>query len=270
MPADYSDIDLVYLWLDFGDAWLRTATTEMLRSAQRAMPGINIVQISDNKAKIHPFANASLVFDRDVPKSELAAFKGYAFAQHALQTERLTIFCDVDLIWNNAGAGDYLHNSSDNQISMLVHRNLESAIIPYDPAVFLYWPQCYDFWAEYQMMCDSCKPGFREWWGDQLAFSAILGHHSLHDAHCGTSRDARIELLEESVACQVPVEQPTSSLASWATHFAAHREWLVPYARLLDGGAPFKELEPGLDEINHDEINAEDRARDDRGYLADA
>ena len=230
--ADYSDIDLCYLWLDYGDTWLKTACTEMLRSAQRAMPGINVVQISDNKSRIHPMANASLIIDHDVPKSELAAFKGTAFARHALQTERPTIFCDVDLIWNNEDAADFVRHAPEPRIMMHRRANVDWAILPFDPAMILYKPSLSGFWDKYQRLCDSCKPGFREWWGDQLAFGMLE-----LDVHVLPNLTAEPEL------------RPIEKLHEPAAHFDAHRDWLVPYARLLDGGAPFEELMPGLDEV---------------------
>lgn len=228
--SSYSDIDLCFLFLDFGDSWLRTATTEMLRSAQRAMPGINIVQISDNKAKIHPFANASRVFDRAVDKSDLAAFKGYAFAQHAMETERPTIFCDVDLIWNNAGAAQFARAFYQPVACAFRGAMADTSLLVTTPGDAEF------FWGAYQTMCDGLRSEPRTYGGDSFALAAMIGYRD----RC------RFALANASVE---PTENPTVPLDSWAVHFAAHRDWLVPYARLLDGGGPFKELLPDFDEI---------------------
>ena len=239
MAADYSDIDLVYLWLDFNDVWLKTATTEMIRSAQRAMPGINIIQISDQGARKHPLANSAMVFDKIVEQGEVAAFRGYAIAQHMLATERPAIICDVDLIWNNANACGVLS-------AMRGHVGLsprsENAAMPYDTAVILAKPGHDRFWKSYQECCDALGGEPRAYGGDQ---TAIASHHVLQN---GGWHDA-----EELV--RAPNERPTSQYSCPALHFSAHRDWLVPYARLLDGGAPFEALMPGagLDEIVYEE-----------------
>lgn len=230
----YSDIDLVYLWLDFSDHWLKTATTEMIMSAQRAMPGINIIQISDKAARKHPLANSAMVFDKIVDRADLAAFKGYAFAEHALRTERPTIFCDVDVIWSSVAAAEALRFYHLPTIWLSSRDSDEFAIMPYDTAVMMYRPGDADtryFWREYQRMCDSCKPGFREWWGDQLALGALMGHEYPVLSRIGEFRD-------------IPDR--------WAKHFGGDRDGLVPYARLIDGGAPFEALMPGLADVVHD------------------
>ncbi len=234
--TDYNDIDLVYLWLDFNDTWLKTACTEMIRSAQRAMPGINIIQISDQAARKHPLANSAMVFDKIVDRSDLAAFKGYAFAEHALRTERPMIFCDVDLIWGNEIAAETLIQTvKDGQIFVQARTSDEFAILPFDTALILAKPNR-EFWMEYRRRCDSCKPGFREWWGDQIAMATLPSYIN---------------------AGRWLVEEPTEMLTERdptvaALHFAAHRDWLVPYARLLDGGAPFEALMPRLDDISYE------------------
>ncbi len=230
---DYSDIDLVYLWLDFGDHWLKTATTEMIMSAQRAMPGINIIQISDKAARKHPLANSAMVFDKIVDQGEVAAFRGYAIAQHMLATERRAIVCDVDMIWNNDGAAKFAQGTD-----IPVACGFDDSAMA-DTSLIVARPGCSKFWGPYQRMCDALKGEPRAYGGDRFAFYAMIGQPYRHE----------FRLAGASVA---PAEQPTAPMDCWATHFAAHRDWLVPYARMLDGGAPFEALMPGLDEVVHD------------------
>lgn len=262
--TDYSDIDLVFLFVDYGDSFLRQATTEMLRSAQAAMPGINIVQLHDAKSRVHPFAGMHRQFGHDVPREDLAAFKGIAFAEHALQTERPTIFADVDLIWNNAGAADTLRQYQPGSIGVLYRNVPDLKIQPYNTGMILYQPKAKTFWREYQAMCESCKPGFREWWGDQLAMAAMIGHHSEAQMVC----QAYIELLDMDAVVPAPSELPTAPMKSWATHFKGRRkEWLVKYARVLDSGAPFEEFDPTREGESPSVSRLDDIYYDDRHYI---
>lgn len=248
-PQDYSDIDLVFLFIDYGDPFLRQATTEMLRSAQAAMPGINIVQVRDGKSRLHPFAKAERVFG-DVPREDLAAFKGIAFATHAMETDRPTIFADVDLIWNNAGAADDLREMSEPHIAVMRRLQDEFAVQPFNTGMILFRPAAPRFWAEYRRMCESCKDGFRAWWADQLALSAMIGYRE--DDTFAHVADANVYMLDMNRNCPAPDTLPTERMTSWATHFkgARRKEWLVKYARVLDGGAHFDALDPArFDEI---------------------
>lgn len=246
---DYSDIDLVFLFIDYGDPFLRQATTEMLRSAEAAMPGINIVQIRDGKSRLHPYAKAERVFG-DVAREDLAAFKGIAFATHAIETDRPTIFADVDLIWNNDGAAQCLHLMPRPSVAVLHRTEKAFAVQPYNTGMILYAPgDDASFWGAYRDMCESCMPGFREWWGDQLAMSALIGFPGNAGAVLGTD----VKPLPMDEAAAAPDTLPTERMSSWATHFkgARRKEWLVKYARVLDGGTPFEEMAP-LDEINYE------------------
>jgi hypothetical protein len=247
--TDYSDTDLVYLLVDYGDVFLRQATTEMLRSAMRAMPGVNIVQLHDEKTRVHPFANAALKFERDVAREELATFKGWAFAAHAMQTERQTIFTDVDVIWSGAGAAETLRQYQPGSIGVLYRDVPDLKIMPYNTGMILYQPKARTFWREYQAMCESCKEGFRAWWADQLAMSAMIGHHSEAQMVC----QAHIELLDMDAVVPAPNAPPTEPMRGWAVHFKGKRkEWLVKYARVLDGGRDFDALDPArYDKVYH-------------------
>lgn len=243
----YSDTDLAFLYVDLGNQFLKQATTEMLRSAVRAMPGVNIVQLRDKKSPLHPFANAERLFDKEVGADELAAFKGWAFAAHAIQTERPTIFCDVDVIWNGPGAAERLRVWQPGSIGVLYRDVPDLKIMPYNTGMILYQPKARTFWREYQAMCESCKDGFRAWWADQLAMSAMIGHHSEAQMVC----QAYIELLDMDAVVPAPSEIPTAPMKGWATHFKGPRkEWLIRYARLLDGGKDFEAMDPNrFDEI---------------------
>lgn len=243
--TDYSDIDLVFLFIDYGDPFLRQATTEMLRSAEAAMPGINIVQLRDSKSRLHPFANAERVFG-DVPREDLAAFKGIAFATHAIETDRPTIFCDVDLIWNNAGAAEWLRNQQTASVALLYRPDDAFAVQPYNTGMILYMPTADIFWCRYRAKCESCMPGFREWWGDQIAMASLVGDNPNPYSQIA---DAWVRGIPMDEAAAAPDTLPTGRMSSWATHFKGRRkEWLVRYARVLDGGEAFEAMAP-LDEI---------------------
>lgn len=103
------DVDFCFLFLDLGDSWWKTATTEMLRSARRMMPNANFVQMSDNVARKHPMANTLFASSMECPPDALLDFRVATMMEYMKQATRPVIYSGADVIWCPPGdaIGDF-------------------------------------------------------------------------------------------------------------------------------------------------------------------
>lgn len=101
--------DLVFMYVDLGDGWWKTAVTEMLRSARRQMPDAHIVQMSDAKGRMHPFADALFLTDAECTAENFLEFRAHALTEYMKRAERPVIYTGADVIWCGLGAavGDF-------------------------------------------------------------------------------------------------------------------------------------------------------------------
>lgn len=231
--------DLAFVLIDLGDPFYKQAASEMIRSARRAYKGhdMRVVQLSDTKTAPHPDADGAFVFDTEVDKSNLCQFKGGAIASYALQAECPAVFCDVDILWNNADLLD--PRRAVKRVGCLWRDNMPS--MPFNTGLIVTQPHQNTFWELYRSACENLPVEVQGWFGDQFAMTA---------AECGQS--GGVTRLPMDQIAPATDALPSEPLTTPAVHFKGPRKAMMfQYARMLDGGAGFDFVRPGVTRPAH-------------------
>lgn len=209
-------ITLAFFYADLGDPWWKTAVTEMLRSARRVMPDAHVVQLSPKGTSLHPWAHqlieANLGPDAPDLASILSKLKGYLMAEYSLATgDGPVIFCDADVIWTAkppilpSGAVAW-----DETAEALEFRQF------YIQTGAAKWP-----WHRYVKTLDA------------LPLSTLPADAAELALNMG--------FLPGDVS-----SLSSADTMKFMVHFPgpANRDEMIAFARSLDGGEPFKEMDP--------------------------
>jgi len=211
--------DLAFVFVDLGDPWWRTAVTEMLRSVGRVMPDARIVQLTDSESRAHPWVDEILRADVRCTPDILSKFKSYMIAQHTRASDRPAIFCDADVIWLAK------------------------------PDILKWGGAAYDDradalpWRQFYIQSGTEKP---EWLTQNCeAFLDALPQSTW-------ANDAAELYLNFNIPKSIgaPQELRPEDTIKYLAHFPgkANRENMIAYARSIDGGQPFKSLDPGYED----------------------
>lgn len=211
------NLTLAFFFADCGDPWWKTAVTEMLRSARRVMPDSKVVQLSPQGTAMHPWAHemveANLGPDAPGLPLILSKVKGYLMAQYAAGHPGETIiFTDADVIWT--GKPPVLPGG---------------AVAWDETAEALDWRQFY------------VQTGATEWpWGRYIKTLDALPMATL-------AADAAELALNYSFLPGDVSALSSADTMKFMIHFPgpANRDEMIAFARKLDGGEPFKEMDPG-------------------------
>jgi hypothetical protein len=215
---------IAFCYFDLGDAWWKTAVTEMIRSARRVMPGCKIVQLSDKSARQHPMTDEWRQGSMAATRETLSAVKAFMVTEYANENPGNVIFIDADVIWTA------------------------------EPPLHTYGACGYDEtanalpWRQFYIQSGVDKPGehSREWLTNNVP--AIL------DAlpFCAAGNDAFELLLNLNIPKShgAPAEIASADSTKFLVHFpgAENRQKMIDFARSMDGGEDFKRMEPGYDD----------------------
>lgn len=210
------NLTLAFFYADLGDAWWKTACTEMLRSARRVMPDARVVQLSPKGTAMHPWAHelveANLGESAGNLPSVLSKVKGYLMAEYAAATPGPIIFTDVDVIWK---AMPTLH-----------------------PGGACAWDETAE---ALEMRQFYVQTGQTDWpWGRFIKTLDALPVATL-------AADAAELALNIGFLPGDAASLASADTLQFMAHFpgAENREQMIAFARSLDGGEPFKAMDPG-------------------------
>lgn len=171
-------IDLVFLHVELGDPWHRTACTEMLRSAQRVFPGANIVQLCDQDTPLHPWADAEWRANLKVTKENYGEFRQFIFQDYLCRANSPVIASEIDGLWIPAGY-------EGNYPALVTERK-------FGPATYLSFRECPENMVSFARMMDGGKP-FTEMLPRTVDISHIAKEVNVGDPEFG-----RIEFVSSS------------------------------------------------------------------------
>lgn len=209
-----TNLTLCFFFADLGDPWWKTAVTEMLRSARRVMPDAKIVQLSPRGTAMHPWADELVEANLGDPAPDVASIlskvKAYLIAEYAAATPGPVIFCDADVIWKAA------------------------------PPIYQPGAVAWDETAEaLEMRQFYIQKGTTDWpWG---RFKRVLDALPLS---C-LAKDAAELALNMNFLPGDALSLSAADTLEFMVHFPGARDEMIAFARSLDGGEPFKEMDPG-------------------------
>lgn len=233
-------LDLAFVLIDLGESWYKTAASEMIRSARRAYKDhdMRVVQLTDAKTAHHPDADGVFSLGTDVAKEQMCQAKGHLIAEYALKADRPVIFCDVDLIWNNAGALQEL--AGGEHVSCLWRDDMPS--MPINTGIVGTFGEK-GFWEVYRAACENLPSEVCGWWGDQFAMSAAWLDYFA--ARPNLEWGCPLRKMDMDQVAPAIDTLPDKPLDTPAVHFKGPRKHLmVPYARMLDQGRGFDYARP--------------------------
>lgn len=209
-----ADLTIAFFYADLGNAWWRTACTEMLRSAKRVMPDAHIAQLSPKGTSMHPWADELVEVNlaADAPKvaDMLSKVKGYAVAQYAMRATGPVIFTDADVIWTaRPPTGNNFAVAEDDTTDHLPLRQfyIQSAKTA--------------AWVEVIGLLDALPPS--TWKADAFELALNICFHG---------------------SDYQPRRLNPAATQKFVHHFPGVPETMIAFARSLDKGEPFKELDP--------------------------
>lgn len=214
---------LAFFYADLGDPWWKTAVTEMLRSAKRVMPDAHIAQLSPAGTPMHPFADQMVVANlgENAPPvaSMLSKVKGYLCAQYAMQAKQPVVFTDADVIWTDRPPINVFGS---------IGYDAGSKHLPYRQFFFQSHPDLPVLGETTLELLDELPPS--TWAADVF------------------------ELALNIEAANMDVKgYDANDTQKFMLHFpgSENRERMIAFARHLDRGEPFKELDPNHLPIAH-------------------
>lgn len=217
-----ADFCLAFFYADLGNAWWKTACTEMLRSARRVMPDARIVQLSPKGTAMHPWASELVEANLGDPAPDVAPIlskvKGYLMAEFAKASPQQVVFCDADVIWI---AKPPLYQigaiALDETAEELPYRQFYvQSGDPKDP-INLEW-----LTRRLTALLDALPPST---WARDACELAL--NHSIKTTH------------------GEPVAMWAKDTQKYLVHFPGAPEEMIAFARSLDGGEEFKAMDPG-------------------------
>lgn len=92
-------LEIAFVFVEVNDPWHRTATTEMLRSAQRVFPGARYVQLCDSESPLHPWADAEWRANVKCTPDMYPEFKNFIVTDYLAQATNPVILSEIDGLW---------------------------------------------------------------------------------------------------------------------------------------------------------------------------
>lgn len=217
-------------------SWYSAAASMMLASARQAFKhhDMRVIQMTDEASAVVDGIDIRFAPTPKCERAELMQYRGHCTAEWALQTDRPTIFCDVDLLWNNdsikilmepvrrlarvgaSGDGNFLEClDPPPDITLFVRQ--ANAFQPFNGGLIVTQPKQDLFWTTYRSMMKVLPNDCKGWWGDQIALGVLAGlpQPGQSGAHRYGSRLAflPIELVAPSPkTVPIPVLLETSAL----------------------------------------------------------
>lgn len=236
--------------------WYRAAASMMLASARQAFKhhDMRVIQMTDEASAVVDGIDIRFAPTPKCERAELMQYRGHCTAEWALQTDRPTIFCDVDLLWNNDGimmlmepthraisnaltltsfgSEDALEIISPPDITLFVRQ--ANAFQPFNGGLIVTQPKQDLFWTTYRSMMKVLPNDCKGWWGDQIALGVLAGLPQ--PGQSGAHRyGSRLAFLPIELVAPSPKSMPAVLLETSAIHLKGgkRKPWLPDYYDIL-------------------------------------
>ena len=228
--------DLAFQLVDLPETgyadWYQAAASMMLESAKYAFKGhdVRFIQLTDEASKVVDGVNIRFTPTSKCEREELMQFRGHCTAEWSLYTDRPTVFCDVDLLWNNDGITQ-LFDGPD----IILFARGNNAFQPFNGGLIVTQPGQKQFWETYRSMMNVLPNDCKGWWGDQIALGVMTGLPQ--PGQNGINRfGSSIAFMPIDLVAPSPKTQPSALLNTTAVHWKGgnkRKKWMPEYFALL-------------------------------------
>jgi hypothetical protein len=231
--------DLAFVLIDLpetGNAdWYQSAAAMMLESARHAFQGhdVRYVQMTDEASKVVDGADIKFNPTSKCERSELAMYRGHCTAEWALYTDRPTILCDVDMLWNNDDILALFDFEPRADIALFIRR--ENLLQPFNGGLIMTQPGQKQFWETYRDMMKTLPMDIRSWWGDQIGLSVMTGLPN-QEQNGAIRHDSKVAYIPIDLVAPSPKSEPTELLTTPAVHWKGGKKrkpWMPNYYEML-------------------------------------
>lgn len=227
-------VDLAFPLIDVPESpnleWYRAAATMMVMSAREAFKShdLRIIQMTDEASQAIDGVDLRFAPTAKVERDELMQYRGQCISGWMLQTDRPTILCDVDLLWNTDGI---LECFTGPDIVLSTRRD---PFQPFNGGLIVSKPGQIGFWAKYREMMKVLPLDIRGWWGDQIALAVICGAPEA-DKTGGIHFGSRVAYAPQQLLAPALKQQPDKLIETPAVHFkgAKRKPWMADYFTML-------------------------------------
>ena len=231
-------LDLAFTLVDIPEtgnaAWYQAAAKLMIASARAAYQNhdLRIIQMTDEASQVQEDIDIRFTPASKVERNELAQFRGHCTAEWSLQTDRPTILCDVDMLWNNDQLTDaFKHPTADIWLFERPHMEAQA----FNGGLILTQPYQYEFWTVYREMMKTLPKDICGWWGDQIGLTAMVGTPEPDQKGCKRF-GSTIGYLPAKLISPTPREAPSALIDAPVMHYkgkAKRKALMVDYFKLL-------------------------------------
>jgi hypothetical protein len=244
-------LDLVFPLIDLPDTgnadWYQAAADMMLASAKLAFKNhdVRYVQMTDEASKVVDGIDIRFTPTPKCEREELAQYRGHCTAEWALYTDRPSILCDVDLLWNN-GSITQLIEPSDKMPDIVLFSRPNNSFQPFNGGLILTQPGQKQFWETYRGMMRVLPNDCKGWWGDQIALGMMTGVPQ-PSQNAVKSFGSSVAFLPIDLVAPSPKTQPSALLNTAAVHWKGggkRKPWMPDYFKLLQSFHATEEGQP--------------------------
>jgi hypothetical protein len=239
-------LDLAFALIDIENhpnrEWYRAAAGMMLESARHAFKDhdLRIVQLTDKSTPVCEGVNEAYAPAEKAEWKTFIQYRSLLFADWALHTDRPTILCDVDLLWNNDSITDLMQDTFRDQVysttpDITLFRREGFGVQPFNGGLILTQPGRYAFWYTFREMMRTLPNDIKHWWGDQIALGVMLGMPE--QGQNGIRKfNSVVAYLPVDLVAPAPKVKPTEPLKTSAVHFKGggkRKPWYPDYFDML-------------------------------------
>jgi hypothetical protein len=234
--------DLAFTLVDCAEpdavSWYQAAAAMMLESARHAFQDhdVRYVQLTDEASRVAPGVDIRFPCAPKCDRSELAQFRGHCTAEWALTTDRPTILCDVDLLWNNDEILALFEVQGDlGSPDIAFFSRHGNGFQPFNGGLILTQPGQRRFWEAYRDMMKTLPVDVRPWWGDQIGLVVMTG--TPDKGQNGAIRfGSKVAYIPIDVVAPSPKTEPSELLKTSAVHWKGGKKrkpWMPRYFERL-------------------------------------